>query len=245
MSKASKLADASVVPYAGGELALFAKASHWKAYYRRFLAPHFGGRVLEVGAGLGATTAALCDGSQSGWLCLEPDADLVAAINKKIAAHELPRCCRSQVGTVPSLAADHLFDAIIYVDVLEHIADDARELYEASLHLVRGGKLLVLSPAYPFLYSPFDRSIGHYRRYTRTSLAALTPKNYRLVRMLQLDSLGVFTSLANRFLLHQDIPTEKQILFWDRRLVPISKLLDPLFGYKIGRSIISIWERNL
>jgi len=115
---------------------------------------------------------------------------------------------------------------------------------EASLHLRKGSYLVVLSPAYPFIYSPFDRSIGHYRRYTRSSLAALTPDNCQLVKMIQLDSLGALTSIANRFLLHQDIPTEKQILFWDKHLIPASKIIDRILGYRIGRSIIGIWERS-
>lgn len=237
------MADVTAQPYAGNELDVFALASNWKAYYTRFISPYFGRSVLEVGAGLGATTAAMCDGSQSDWLCLEPDPSLVAVIDAKIHAGDLPVCCRAQVGTVSSLDASQLFDSIIYIDVLEHIEDDARELHEASLHLSPGGRLIVLSPAYQFLFSPFDRAIGHFRRYTRSSLAALTPKNCRVVKMLHLDSLGVFTSLANRLLLHQDTPTEKQILFWDRRLIPISKIFDRLFGYQVGRSVIVIWER--
>ena len=231
-------------PYAGNELALFAKALQWKAYYRQFIAPFLGERVLEVGAGLGATTSALCDDSQHDWLCLEPDKNLVAEINKKIQNKELPTCCRSQVGTISSLRMDQLFDSIIYIDVLEHIADDKRELHEASLHLSAGSFLVVLSPAYPFLYSPFDQSIGHYRRYTRDSLSALQPENCRLVKMIQLDSVGALTSIANRFLLHQDSPTEKQILFWDRHLIPVAKVFDRIFGYRTGRSIIGIWERK-
>jgi SAM-dependent methyltransferase len=238
------LTDVTAQPYVGSELDVFALASHWKAYYTRFIAPFFGRSVLEVGAGLGATTAVICDGSQDDWLCIEPDPSLVAVIDKKIHAGQLHVCCRAQVGTVSSLDAGQLFDSIVYIDVLEHIEDDARELREASLHLNSGGRLIILSPAYQFLFSPFDRAIGHYRRYTRSSLAALTPKNCRVVKMLHLDSLGVFTSLANRILLHQDTPTEKQILFWDRRLIPISKLFDRLFGYRLGRSVIGVWERT-
>lgn len=229
--------------YAGNELEIFAKALYWKAYYRQFIAPFLGKRVLEVGAGIGATTSALCDGSQDEWRCLEPDENLIAEIDHKIYNKALPACCQSQVGTISDLAADQLFDSILYVDVLEHIADDKNELHEASLHLKKGSFLVVLSPAYPFLYSPFDRSIGHYRRYTHLSLSALKPENCRLMKMIQLDSLGALTSIANRFLLHQDNPTEKQILFWDRYLIPVAKVMDKILGYRIGRSIIGIWER--
>lgn len=231
-------------PYTGNELEVFAKASHWKAYYTRHIAPYFGPRVLEVGAGLGATTAVMCDGSQAEWICLEPDASMAAEIDRKIRAGQLPSCCASRVGTVDSLPPGERFDTIVYIDVLEHIEDDRRELREASLRLRPGGHLIVLSPAYPFLYSPFDRAIGHFRRYTRASLAACAPDTCRVVKIFHLDSVGVFTSLANRFLLHQDIPTEKQILLWDNRLLPVSKLLDPLFAYRLGRSVIGVWQRT-
>ena len=231
--------------YIGDELEVFAKASNWKAYYTRHIAPFFGARVLEVGAGLGATTAVMCDGSQTEWVCLEPDASMAAEIERRIRAGQLPSCCASRVGTVASLSPAERFDTIIYIDVLEHIEEDRRELHEASLHLNPGGHLIVLSPAYPFLYSPFDRAIGHFRRYTRTSLAACTPETCRIVKLFHLDSLGVFTSLANRLFLHQDVPTEKQILFWDKSLVPVSKVFDWLFAYRLGRSVIGVWERKV
>jgi len=229
--------------YTGDELEIFAKALHWKAYYRQFIAPYLGKRVLEVGAGIGATTSVLCDGSQDEWQCLEPDENLAAEISHKIRNNVLPRCCRTLAGTITDLAPDQLFDSILYIDVLEHIADDKTEIHEASIHLDNGSSLVVLSPAYPFLYSPFDRSIGHHRRYTHSSLAALKPENCELVKMVQLDSLGALTSIANRFLLRQDIPTEKQIYFWDRFLIPTAKVIDKMLGYRVGRSIIAIWER--
>jgi SAM-dependent methyltransferase len=225
--------------YIGSELELFAYAEHWKAYFKSILSPFFGKRVLEVGAGLGATTQALCDGSQAEWICLEPDPQLLAQVREK----ELPACCRPQVGFVSSLASEAVFDSILYIDVLEHIEDDRAELARASQHIGPGNRLIVLSPAYPFLYSPFDQSIGHYRRYDRASLAALTPPGCKIVKMQYLDSVGLLTSLANRLFLRQSLPTQAQILFWDRRLVPLSRFFDRLIGYRFGRSILGIWER--
>ncbi|HAE59314.1 MAG TPA: methyltransferase type 12 [Anaerolineae bacterium] len=224
--------------YIGSELEIFAHAQRWKAYYKSLIAPFFGQRVLEVGAGLGATTAALCDGTQDEWICLEPDPDLLAQLQSR----SLPGCCRPQLGFVATLAPDSRFDSILYIDVLEHIEDDRAELQRASYHLAPGGKLIVLSPAYPFLFSPFDESIGHYRRYTRATLSALTPPGCHLTLLRYLDSVGLLTSLANRLFLRQSLPTHAQILFWDRRLVPFSRLLDRLVGFHFGRSVVAIWE---
>ena len=75
--------------YAGSELEIFAHASNWKAYYKQIIRPYIGRDVLEVGAGLGATTAALCDG-EGQWVCLEPDAQLAGRIADSISNGKLP-----------------------------------------------------------------------------------------------------------------------------------------------------------
>ena len=59
--------------YIGSELELFSHASNWKAYHARLIRPYLGDEVLEVGAGIGATTASLYSGNQKRWVCLEPD----------------------------------------------------------------------------------------------------------------------------------------------------------------------------
>ncbi len=231
------------VPYIGTELDIFAEAAHWKAYFGRFLRPYLGKRVLEVGAGLGATTASLCSGKEGEWWCLEPDPGLLSHIEARIRAGTLPACCRPVAGTLKDIPNAACFDTILYIDVLEHIESDRAELELAARHLLPGGHLIVLAPAYPALYSPFDGAIGHYRRYTRPALRTLTPSGTHLVVLRYLDSLGFFLSLANRFLLRQSMPSLRQILFWDRFLTPLTRLTDWLVGYTFGRSILAIWER--
>jgi hypothetical protein len=159
-----------------------------------------------------------------------------------VADGKLPACCQAHSGTVTDLGSER-FDTFIYIDVLEHIRDDAAELCLAAEHLEPGGRLIVLSPAHQFLYSPFDQAIGHYRRYDREMLGALTPENCRLEKCLYLDSAGLLLSLANRMLLRQSMPTLNQILFWDRQVIPVSKILDRLSGFRYGKSILAIWKR--
>jgi len=230
--------------YIGDELEIFAKADNWKNYFSSFISPNLGEKVLEVGAGIGATTEILCNETHKDWLCLEPDVNLLSQVEKKIKEGELPAFCRTKNGLVTDLEKKALFDSIIYIDVLEHIEQDQEELEEASQHLVAGGKLIVLSPAYESLYSPFDKAIGHYRRYDKASISAITPPNCDISRNIYLDSVGVFLSFSNRLLLRQNNPTDQQIQFWDKVIIPISRFLDPVIGYKTGRSILCIWEKE-
>jgi hypothetical protein len=230
--------------YEGQELNVFAVAHHWKSYFNSILQNHIGQDVAEVGAGLGATTSILCSGMKNFWLCIEPDEELRSQIDKKISSGKLPSFCHTTGVLVPKLAPDQRFDTILYIDVLEHIQDDEAELISACKHMVLGGKLIVLSPAYPLLFSDFDYSIGHFRRYTRKSLLALTPPGYSVEHVYFLDSIGVLISLANRMFLKQSKPTLKQIMFWDNILLPISRFIDWLMGYHFGRSVVVIWRNK-
>ena len=229
--------------YAGSELELFRGATHWKQYLSNVLRPVFGMRVAEVGAGLGGTTRVLCSGREALWLCIEPDRSLAAQLGEQIRVGSLPKCCKAVVGTIESLGAA-LFDTICYVDVLEHIADDRRELAMAVERLAPEACLVVVAPAHGWLYSPFDRSIGHYRRYNSRTLRDLTPNGTRLTQLYYLDSVGLLASCANKWLLRRKMPGKQQIWVWDRVMVPLSRILDPLFGWRLGKTIIAVWHKT-
>jgi SAM-dependent methyltransferase len=235
----------SVYNYIGSELELFAAAARWKDYLHRQIAPYLGPEVLEVGAGIGGTTKALCRDGHHRWVCLEPDRALVERLSQAIAARELPPCCRPVIGTLNDVLDLPPVDSILYIDVLEHIENDCDELAQISCHLKPGGYLIVLSPAHPFLYTAFDRAIGHYRRYTRGSLRALSPPGLDVARIRYLDSAGMIASLGNRLVLKQSVPTLRQIAFWDNVLVRLSTVLDPLLGFQVGKSVLGIWRKPL
>ncbi len=230
--------------YIGKELTIFAHATNWKQYYTSIIRPYFGKHVVEVGAGIGATTLAICDGTQEEWICLEPDPLLRAEVDHLISDGKLPACCRTQGGFVADIPPVNHIDTFLYIDVLEHIEDDRAELEAAAVRLSPGGRLIVLSPAFNFLYSPFDRSIGHYRRYEKKMFHELTPRDCKPEKMMYLDSVGTATSLVNRLILSQAMPTVNQILFWDRKVIPVTKWFDRLIGYSFGRSLLGIWRKD-
>ncbi len=213
------------IAYKGKELELFQHATVWKKYFSHFLRPYLKGRILEAGAGMGSTTQFLCDGSQDEWVCMEPDPDLFQRLQNKILQKQLPSCCTDFKGTIQDLA-NEVFDVILYIDVIEHIENDVAELKAASNLLSRDGYLLVLVPAYQSVYSPFDESIGHFRRYNKKKLLSAAPSDLVLERIFYLDSVGLFASIFNKYFLKQSYPTGKQIELWDKVFVRISKISD-------------------
>ena len=231
--------------YIGQELAIFADARVWKAYWASYIAPLVAaGRVLEVGAGIGANTSVLYHPDIAGWTCLEPDPKLAARLRAMVDGSSTYAKCAVRCGTLDTLGRDERFDAILYLDVLEHIAGDQAELDSASTHLVGGGVLVVLAPAHQWLFSPFDTAIGHFRRYDRRTLTAAVPAHLQCERLTYLDSVGLLASVANRYLLGDAHPSRRQIILWDRVLVRCSLLLDALCRHKIGKSLLGVWRKG-
>lgn len=231
--------------YVGDELTIFALAKRWKAYFRAAIAPYIKGEVAEVGAGLGTTTKVICDPAvKAGWLCIEPDEVMAANLTQLRAAGRLPTRCNIHYGILADLPVKPQFDTVLYIDVLEHIEEDQFELINAAARLRGGGRIIVLSPAWPHLYSPFDRKIGHYRRYTKRSLSALRVAELKVETAFYLDSVGYLASLANRMMLRQSVPTRTQIFIWDQFMVPASRVLDPIFLWGLGRSVITVWNKS-
>ena len=225
--------------HVGQELHLFAHATRWKAYWTSRILPWVKGDVLEVGAGIGGNTRLLHHSGVRSWLCLEPDPELAQSLTRAVTG---ALGCRVVVGAVANIEQLR-FDSILYIDVLEHIEADGDELAAAAKLLRPGGHLIVLAPAHQFLYSSFDAAIGHYRRYNSTSLRRCAPPGCRHEAMFYLDCLGVFASLTNRLMLRQTLPTEAQIKTWDRYIIPLSRMMDRLFGYTLGKTIVFVATR--
>ena len=231
--------------YSGNELDQAALAVNWKSYFRSKIAPYVTGRVLEVGAGLGGTTVRLRHDGQTSWLCLEPDASLVARLRETLKDNPSAVSTTVKMGDLTALSPDERFDSIIYIDVLEHIEDDHGELRRAAAHLAPGGALVVLCPAFQILFSEMDKALGHFRRYTKRTLAAVFPRELEQRELFYLDSLGMIASLANKLFLRQGAPSERQVKFWDGWIVPVSRaLLDRILLYSIGRSVIAVFRKS-
>ncbi|HEX4168891.1 MAG TPA: class I SAM-dependent methyltransferase [Bryobacteraceae bacterium] len=229
--------------YPGQELDLFAHAHNWKQYWVSKIRPFIRGDVLEVGAGLGVNTPLLEPHKARSWTAMEPDPELAVRLTKSLNSNPISQECKVLTGTTSSLEPYAQFDCALYIDVLEHIEEDKTEIAQVANLIRPGGRIIVLSPAHQLLYTPFDKSIGHFRRYNRASLLRCTPPGFEVESVFFLDSVGMLASLANKVMLQQSMPKLNQLRIWDRFLVPTSTILDRLLLHKVGKSVVAIWRR--
>ena len=128
--------------------------------------PPSGGRLLEVGAGLGSVGALLAERFE--YVGLEPDPTSFATARERVGTRG-----RVLNSTVEQLESSEMFDVLCAFEVLEHLEDDFGALKRWLGHVRPGGWVLVSVPLGRDRFGPQDEFVGHYRRYDKTDLAAL------------------------------------------------------------------------
>jgi SAM-dependent methyltransferase len=229
--------------YSGEELELFAGAVNWKRYWSDEIGEYIGDRVIELGAGIGLTALTLSKKTYKNWTAVEPDRSMHNKLESLAADGKFGSYYNLIYGTSKNLQPNSQFDTALYIDVLEHIEDDVGELIRISQHLCRGGHIIIVAPAHNFLYTAFDRKVGHFRRYNRKMLVERKPDGMIIEKLCYLDSAGLIASTANKLLLNSENPTYDQIQIWDRYMVRTSRWIDPIFRYKIGKSVVGIFRK--
>jgi SAM-dependent methyltransferase len=135
--------------------------------------------IWEVGSGNGAVCLGL---AKNGYVALAVEPLYSGA--RFTANAGLPSfACTLEDLSLPtgSLSAVGAFD------VLEHIEDPHPLLKEFARVLSSDGMLLITVPAHPFLFSRYDSSIGHFRRYTLKEFkASLDKAGFELVHSIHL-----------------------------------------------------------
>jgi glycosyltransferase involved in cell wall biosynthesis len=132
---------------------------------------YVGTNVLEIGAGSGTFTAKTL-GQGRKITAIEPDPAICKLLENRFRSDEDVTVFHGTLEDYPPEQA-RLFDTVIMVNVLEHI-DDERQLLESIKRIsAPGANIIIWVPALEVLYTPFDRAVGHFRRYSKKRLRAL------------------------------------------------------------------------
>ena len=224
--------------YPGAELDNFDKATIWRKYIFFQIKKFIKGNVLEVGAGIGSFTNNYKNLPDKITLS-EIDRDNLLSIKKKFKD--------SNINFTDDLTRNikNNYDTIMYLNVLEHIENDTKEINDAFQKLNTGGFLIILVPAHNNLYSEFDRAIGHFRRYEIKYFKNLKINNSKLIRLNFLDSAGYFLYYINKIFFKKEVyPSKLKIFIWDKFFTPITFILDKILFYKFGKNILYIIQKS-
>jgi 2-polyprenyl-3-methyl-5-hydroxy-6-metoxy-1,4-benzoquinol methylase len=206
---------------------------------------YLGNRVLEVGGGFGQISEVLVN-DNSDLLTLEPDPHLFGKLTDKF--HQSPGI-KVQNLTVERLLAEGKlgaeFDSAIYINVLEHIADDRAELINVKKLLKTGGNLVVFSPALPILYGTMDGLSGHFKRYTKSELIELVrDSGFEVVQVEYFDFVGIFPYFLMYRILKVRTIGNGGMFVYDNIILPVSTMLERLSrGRLIGKNLLIVGRK--
>lgn len=224
--------------YPGKELELFEKAKIWRFYIYWIIKKYIKNKILEVGAGIGSFTVNYRHLSKDITLT-ELDHYNLKYLNKRFFNRKI-KIYRKFTNSFKIK-----YDTIMYMNVLEHIKNDTKEINNALKILKDNGTLIILVPAHQTLYSKFDREVGHFKRYKFNYFKKLKIKPYKVHKLLYLDSAGYLLYFLNKlFFKHEVYPTRFKIFIWDKFFTPVSFFLDWITNYRFGKNILCIIKKN-
>jgi len=218
------------------ELEIIAEMPRYYDWITDTIRPHVGGRVVEIGAGIGSLSERLLPLSDD--LCLvEPSTYFNSVLHQRFGGR----------ADVFNLEASHRgrCNTVVMVNVLEHIKDDAAVLAGVRELLEKGGKLAVFVPALPFLYSKLDEVVGHYRRHLRQDLSALLGgAGFEVIDICYMDILGILPWWLVMTLLGNTTFNRRQVRLYDTVGVPLTQDIEGLFKPGIGKNVLAVAERR-
>jgi ubiquinone/menaquinone biosynthesis C-methylase UbiE len=225
--------------YPGLELENFDKAHVWRKYIFFLIKKYLRNEFLEVGAGIGSFTRNYKNKFTNITLS-EFDSDNLKQLKQKFMHYKNIKISGDLIQNI-----NNKFNTIIYLNVLEHIKDDIKEVNDALKKLNTGGYMVILVPAHQKLYSKFDKAIGHHKRYAIDFFQKNKFDNTDLIKLYYADCMGYFLYFINKFFFKEEVyPSKLKIFIWDKIFVPVSIFLDFFLRYKYGKNIICVLKKK-
>ncbi len=205
--------------------------------FRKFLK----GKILEVGCGIGNFTKSLLKFGDI--YAIDKDKDYVEKTKKllkKTAVHV-------GIGDIEKgkyFFKDTRFDSIVCINVLEHVKEDSQAIKNMYEVLNKQGYLILLVPAHPFLYGEIDKSIGHFRRYTKKEIVTKLQMNgFVILKFRSLNFLGSLGWLISGRVLKNKIVDQSKIKLFNL-IAPIFLRIEDFIPPPFGTSFLIIAKKT-
>ena len=221
-----------------------AAAKNYFAWQARLVTRELGRRVLEVGCGVGNFTGLLLD--REAVIAVDAEPGCIERLRKRYRSCANLRAFVCDAGTDAfAEVARYLPDSCVCLNVLEHIEDDVAALRRMAAALTPGGVIVLIVPAFPSLYGPIDRNLGHYRRYGRASIRqAAEAAGLRVRSARYMNVCGFFGWWANSHVFRREAQSVRQIRIFDRWVVPWQARMESLAPPPFGQSLLVVLDRG-
>jgi SAM-dependent methyltransferase len=219
-------------------------AKRYFAWQSRLAERELGRRVLEVGCGLGNFTQHL--GDREFVVGIDIDENCVSRWRERFSDrnHYVGFTLNAEDPGFCDLTRYNI-DSVACLNVLEHIEKDELVLKQMNRILPKGGRVVLIVPAFEALYGEIDDRLGHFRRYTRASLGRTAEAaGFHPRRLRFMNTVGFFGWWANAKIFKRSEQSESQIAVFDTYIVPVMSTLEAVIPPPFGQSILAVLEKR-
>ena len=229
-------------------LDLLSEAHAFNRWMFETIAPYCKGRVLEIGSGIGNLSDYLLKHQEEVVLSdLKPEycASLERTFRDRPnlrGVYSLDLTSTKDIENRPELVGQ--FDTLVALNVVEHIEDHELAIRNARRLLRKGGQMIILVPAYQWLFNGMDTELGHFRRYTRKRLGKLlSSQRLELVNIRYFNAIAIGGWWVSGSLLRKK-KLERGSLRLYNALVPLMRFGDWVTGRRMGLSVIGVARKT-
>ena len=229
--------------YSGTELDSLAEAKNYYGWVLKQFEPFLGATVVEAGAGIGTFSEFLASVPRvKKVIAIEPAANTFPVLEAKF--REKPKV-EPRRGYLSEHYQGLSANAVVAVNVLEHVEDHESFLREAHGATVSGGALLLFVPALPGIFGSLDKAFEHHRRYTRKTLRDVIEKaGWQPRRISYMNFPGIATwFMAGRVMKKTHIAVAEAKTY-DRLVVPVISRIESMIEPPIGSNLVAIATKS-
>ena len=223
------------------------EADNFNRWMYETVAQHCSGDILEIGSGTGNISSFFLNNGYR--ICLsdirenycallqnrfEGNKNLISILQLDLVDPDFDTKYANWLGK---------FNTVFALNVVEHIEDDGLAIRNCRKLLKDGGTVIILVPAYQWLYNNFDKELYHYRRYVRKNLSNLLEQNgFAVTRTMSFNTFGILGWFFSGSVLKKKIIPAGQMKLYNK-LVPVIKLFDKAVFKRVGLSVIAIGKK--
>jgi SAM-dependent methyltransferase len=216
-------------------------APHYRQWEFDLVAPFLGRTVLEVGSGFGYFAEKLTEAGLDRLVLSDTDRHCLRRLRQTYA--DRPDVEVAEVALPGRLDIGDRVESAVAMNVLEHIEDDRQALRDLGDIVVPGGRIVLWVPAYMQLYGPFDRKVGHFRRYTPASIRAVVEQaGLRASYVRPVNFLGGIAWWVAVRRGGAGTPDRRLVWLYDNVVVPTSRTIERVVRPPFGQSVLCVAE---
>jgi len=232
------------IEYFGRDLESMSLARHYYEWMLSEFTPWIGKHILEVGAGSGTLTGRLATFAPERMVSVEPSPNMYAILEREFAGGAPVETRRGYLSECAAGLSGQM-DTVVYVNVLEHVPDDYAEMRLALDCLAPGGHVIVFVPALPWLFGTADELFGHYRRYTKESLAdVFATLDVDVVHCRYFDLFGVVPWWLAFVLLRRPLLSPSMVWLYDTVVVPLARHVESAVEPAWGKNLVFVARKR-